>query len=211
MIIIYKYNSSIPRMMQLIIKSERKVLIMNEAKKFNNMNQENSPVKTTMQSNSTIANELLNLYSCPRSAEEVYSIGIKLQYLIGDMYLKHGNSNKELKSLAIKQLDRKAEIQKLANINLNEKLNYFYNNGGPIIEPPVSERQAKEINVFFNRIVANYLVQMDVIISKAAAGNDSMNELEGKINKIVIRLLTDLANLYHNDEIRQAFKEMICL
>jgi hypothetical protein len=124
---------------------------------------------------------------------------------------RKGFPKDSLKALAIKQLDRKAEIQKLANLNLNEKLAYFYNNGGPIIEPPVSVRQAKEINGFFNRIVANYLNQMDVIINKATKVHDSLNELEVEINKIIIRMLTDLANLYQDDDIRLAFKEMISL
>ena len=124
---------------------------------------------------------------------------------------RKGFPKDSLKALAIKQLDRKAEIQKLANLNLNEKLAYFYNNGGPIIEPPVSVRQTKEINGFFNRIVANYLNQMDVIINKATKVHDSLNELEVEINKIIIRMLTDLANLYHDDDIRLAFKEMISL
>ena len=181
---------------------------MNEAKKLNIMNPDNSRV-IMKPSYSTISTELS--ISCPRSVEEAYSIGIKLQYLIGDRYLKYAKASKVLKALAIKQLDRKTEIQKLANTNLDEKLAYFYNNGGPIIEPPVSERQAKEINGFFNRIVTNCLNQIDVIISKAVESNDSLKELEGEINRIMIRMLTDLANLYHDDEIRLAFKEMIRL
>jgi len=52
---------------------------------------------------------------------------------------------------------------------------------------------------------------MDVIISKATKVHDSLNELEVEINKIIIRMLTDLANLYHDDDIRLAFKEMISL
>jgi hypothetical protein len=213
LIIISKLSSSIPQMMQLIINNERKMILMNEAKQLTSMNPDNSPIKRSYSATPT---EQINPISCPCSVEEVYSIGIKLQYLTGDMYLKYANTSKgfpkdSLKALAIKQLDRKAEIQKLANLNLNEKLAYFYNNGGPIIEPPVSVRQAKEINGFFNRIVANYLNQMDVIISKATKVNDSFNELEVEINKIIIRMLTDLANLYHDDDIRLAFKEMISL
>lgn len=214
MIIIKKQISTIPQMVKLIIKNERKMIILNKAMKLNNMNPENSPV-TIKQNNSTISTELLNSISCPRSVEEVYSIGIKLQYLIGDIYLSLANSSKgslknTYKAMAIKQLDRKVEIQKLANAHLNEKLMYFYNNGGPIIEPPVSERQAKSINGFFNRIAGNHLNQLDVIISKAE-GFDGINELEGEINEIIIHMFTDLANLYQDDDIKLAFKEMICI
>lgn len=199
--VIGRQSSSIPRMIQLIIKNERKMAIMNKAAKLNNINPDYSPVAQK------------NTISCPCSAEEVYSIGIDLQYLIGDMYLNLVNSSKgsmksTLKELAMKQLDKKVKIQKLANINLNEKLNYFYNNGGPIIEPPVSKRQAQEINGFFTRIVNNRLNQINVIINKANDYNDDLNDLENEVNQIMKRMFTDLANLYNEDEIISAFLAM---
>ncbi len=160
---------------------------------------------------SSLSTEQAQLFICPRTTEEVYSIGIKLQYMIGDLYLKYTNQgDKALKNLygalALKQLDKKTEIQRLANIDLNEKLNYFYNNGGPIIEPPVDEKRAREINGFFNRIAENYLLKIEELISS----NDGA-ELESEVNKLIIRMLTDLANLYHEQEIRMAFKELIYL
>jgi hypothetical protein len=174
------------------------------------MNLDNNPAERIYKA---IPVEQLEAISCPRSKEEVYSTGIKLLYLVGDIYLKYTNTSKgfpknTLKALALKQLDRKTEIQKLAEKEFNEKLNYFYNNGGPIIEPPVSENQAKEINGFFNRIAVNYLNQIDVTIRKASQDHF---ELEIEINKIMVRMLTDLANLYHDNDIRKAFKEMIPL
>jgi len=181
------------------------------AKQSTIMNPTNS---STERIYSTISTEQFDVIPCPRSKEEVYSIGIKLLYLTGDIYLKYANTRNgfpknTLKALALKQLDRKSEIQKLAQRELNERLAYFYNNGGPIIEPLVSEIQAKEINGFFNRITANYLDQMDVTISKANQCNDNLKVLEGEINKIMARMLVDLANLYHDTDIRQAFEEMI--
>lgn len=162
---------------------------------------------------SSLLTEQVQLFTCPRTTEEVYSIGIKLQYMIGDLYLKYADrGDKVLKNtynaLALKQLDKKAEIQRLANIDLNEKLNYFYNHGGPIIEPPVDEKKAREINGFFNRIAENYFVKIEELISK---NSDASTELEAEVNQIIVRMLTDLANLYHEKEIRMAFKELIYL
>lgn len=162
---------------------------------------------------SSLSTEQVQLFTCPRTTEEVYSIGIKLQYMVGDLYLKYADrGDKVLKNtynaLALKQLDKKTEIQRLANIDLNEKLNYFYNNGGPIIEPPVDEKKAREINGFFNRIAENYFFKIEELISK---NSDASAELEDEVNQIMVRMFTDLANLYHEKEIRMAFKELIYL
>jgi len=165
---------------------------------------------------SIISNEPAHIFSCPRTTEEVYSIGIKLQYLIGDLYLKYADkcnkaSKEKLKMMALRQLDKKTEIQRLANIDLNEKLTYFYNNGGQVIEPPVSEKRAKEINGFFNRIAGNYLIKIEELISQAHESDEKINELDSDVSKIEVRMLTDLANLYYEQEIRMAFKEIIFL
>lgn len=157
--------------------------------------------------------EQVQMFTCPRTTEEVYSLGVKLQYMVGDLYLKYADSGDKVRKnafmgLALKQLDKKTEIQRLANIDLNEKLNYFYNNGGPIIEPTVNEKTAREINGFFNRIAENYLLKMEELISESA---DNHVALEVEVNQMIVRMLTDLANLYHENEIRMAFKELIFL
>ncbi len=161
---------------------------------------------------STKSAELLNPMSCPRSVEEAYSLGISLQYYIGDIYLTLAGSitghKKIFNDIAIAQLDTKNKLQKLANTALNEKLAYFYNNGGCIIEPPVSEIQAKEINGFFNRIVANCLNQIDVIVTMATEGSTPPKELESEINNIIIRMYTSLGKLYQAADIKCAFEAM---
>lgn len=199
-------------MRQIIIKDERKTIRMNEAQVLNATYQ-NSKKKIMNQSN---IDALLNQIMPPRTTEEVYTLGIKLQYLIGDMYLTTSNASKgqvrsTLKDLALKQLARKTEIEKLAKMDLNEKLTYFYNHGGPIMLPPVSEQQAKEMYGFFIKIAANYLTQMDVVLRTTADDPENINTVDERINEIRVRMLTDLAKMYHQNEIRMAFKEMFSL
>jgi len=175
----------------------------------------NSNKRKKDSSNSALTSEHTYSFTCPHTTEDVYSMGIKLLYLIGDMYLDYANGSDKaikniLKELALKQLNKKTEIQKLADMDLNNKLTYFYENGGPIIEPPVSEKRAKEINGFFNRIADNYLKNIEEQISKVNVDNNA-KELEGNVNQIIVRMLTDLANLYFENEIRMAFKELINL
>lgn len=206
------YKSSIPLVRQIIIKDERKTIRMNEAQVLNATYQ-NSKKKIMNQSN---IDALLNQIMPPRTTEEVYTLGIKLQYLIGDMYLTTSNASKgqvrsTLKDLALKQLARKTEIEKLAKMDLNEKLTYFYNHGGPIMLPPVSEQQAKEMYGFFIKIAANYLTQMDVVLRTTADDPENINTVDERINEIRVRMLTDLAKMYHQNEIRMAFKEMFSL
>lgn len=162
---------------------------------------------------STKSAELIDPMAFPRSVEEIYTMGISLQYYIGDIYLRLAAMNKgaqknRYNEIAVAQLNVKNEIQKLANAHLNEKLNYFYNNGGPVIEAPISEREAKELNGFFNRIVANYLNQMDVIVTMTAEGSMSSSDLESEINNIIIRMFVSLSNLYQLDDLKQAFHNM---
>lgn len=162
---------------------------------------------------STKSAELIDPMAFPRSVEEIYTMGISLQYYIGDIYLRLAAMNKgtqknRYNEIAVAQLKVKNEIQKLANAHLNEKLNYFYNNGGPVIEAPISEREAKELNGFFNRIVANYLNQMDVIVTMTAEGSMSSSDLESEINNIIIRMFVSLSNLYQLDDLKQAFHNM---
>lgn len=206
------YRSSIPLVRQIIIKDERKTIRMNEAQVLN-ASYQNSKKKIMNQSN---IDALLKQITPPRTTEEVYTLGIRLQYLIGDMYLTTSNASKGqirslLKELALKQLERKAEIEKLAKIDLNEKLTYFYNNGGPIMLPPVTEQQAKEMYGFFIKIAANYLNQMDVVLRTAADDPESINTVDDRMNEIRVSMLTDLAKMYHQNEIRTAFKEIFHL
>ncbi len=119
-------------------------LIMNQAKKIETTNNWEYTSKNIGNNDSKDA-QLENSVPCPRYVQEVYSLGASLQYYVGDKYLNLGVLNKgaqksQYETLALNQLDYKEAIQKLANLYLNEMLVYFYNNGGPVIEAPVSEK-----------------------------------------------------------------------
>jgi len=158
--------------------------------------------------------ETATLGPCPRSADEVYSFGVSLQYYIGDIYLElealtQGEQRLYYKNLALSQLNVKQEIEKLANENLNRLLWYFYNNGGPIIEAPVTDNMAKEIQPFFNRIAVNFMNQLDVLVRLASKGNMSPSEMESTINEGIIDMYTTMGMLFNTDEIQDSFNELI--
>ena len=76
-VIISKRNSSILRMMPLIISNEREAILMN-AKQAAMLNSN----KRKKDSNSALSTEPKYSFSCPHTTEDVYSIGIKFLYLI---------------------------------------------------------------------------------------------------------------------------------
>lgn len=154
--------------------------------------------------------------SCPRCMNDVYSLGISLQYFIGNIYLKladtnQGNTKNYYEKLALKQLNGKEKIEKLAKAHTNELLSYFYNNGGPIIEPPLSEQEAKEKQPFFNRIINNFLVKLEASLDLNSNSIINPEELENVINSSITELYTNLGKLIQVDEIIQAFDELISI
>lgn len=157
----------------------------------------------------TTAESQFNLGSCPRSVDEVYSLGIKLQYYVGGLYLEmidswQGNTKKFYQEQTMRQLAVKNDIQSLANENLNQLLAYFYDNGGPIIEPPVSEQAAREIQPFFNRIASS---AMDQITRIKEEGNDA--GIVKKIDDTVADMYSAMARLFNTvQEVSEAFSNL---
>lgn len=152
--------------------------------------------------------------SCPRCMNDVYSLGISLNYYIGNLYLQLADSSQgEIKTqyekLALKQLDDKEQIENLIKIHTNELLCYFYNNGGPIIEPPLSEEAAKEKQPFFNRVVDNFFVKLEASNHLTSSNIMNPDELENLVNASTIELYTNLAKLIQVEEIVKAFNELI--
>lgn len=151
---------------------------------------------------------------CPRNINDVYSLGVSLQYCIGETFLEmaeltQGSQKNLCTQLALKQLDAKAEMEKLANANLNRLLSFFYNNGGPIILSPVSDDQAKEIQPFFNRIMSNFFDQLDGSVQRTLRDSMDVDELNQVINKILVDMYTTMKKLYQADEMVTAFNQMI--
>lgn len=158
------------------------------------------------------ADELVNPMECPRCVDEVYSLGISMQHYIGSIYLQLITMNKGPKSLythlTLKQLGIKEEIQELANHNLDRLLMYFYNNGGPIIEPLVSEESAREIQPRFDGIVADFIKQVDSAIGKIIRSNVNPGRLDYEINDYAVGMYSAMEKMYKVDEMKKAFKEL---
>jgi hypothetical protein len=194
---------------------------MNDAKEMNRMaqimeeNSRKSPRAKRNHNNHTkpvIESAVLGTLPC--SVDQVYSLGVRIQYYVGDIYLElerlnKGSSKNQFKNLALKQLDAKDQIEELAKMNLNRLLTHFYNAGGPIIVPPISERMAQEIQPFFTRISANCLKQLDAIVWMVSKGSFSASELEFTINDHINDMYTTLSMLFPVDEIKDAFNDLM--
>jgi hypothetical protein len=208
------------------IENERKMIDMNEAQELQVVQQSNRSLrrkkntcKVELKSlrarnyQSKTSDELVNLEPCPRSVDDVYSLGVRLQYYIGAIYLEldslnQGSQQIPYTSLALRQLEGKEAIEKLVNANLNHLLWQFYNSGGAIIEAPVSEQLAKEIQPFFNRIMANFLNHLDVMMSMTVNGDMSASDLDDAINNNIITMYSVLWKLFKDDEMKNAFSEL---
>ncbi|NPV91784.1 MAG: hypothetical protein HPY50_13540 [Firmicutes bacterium] len=159
--------------------------------------------------------ELVLTMPCPCSVDDVYTLGINMQYSIGSMYMeleKAGRGDAQAyRDLALKQLEIKEEVDRLANTNLNRLLWYFYNNGGPVIENPLSERMVKELQPFFNQIVSNFLSQSDVLFKMASNGNISVDTLEAEIDHNIIGMYSILSRLFQVEDMQKACESLISL
>jgi hypothetical protein len=211
----------------ITVNCEKEVVDMNEAKEIKVMSKmissfyqkkaskkEAPKTRRTRNYRTKVNSKLVNMEPVPCSADEVFSLGVSLQYYIGAIYLELAESNQgphkvQYKDLALGQLEGKVEIEKLAKDNLNRLLTYFYNNGGPIIERPVSELMSKGIQPFFNRIVANFLDQVNALVQRVTEENISASQLEETINNYIITMYTSMCKLFLVDEIQTAFKELI--
>ncbi len=145
---------------------------------------------------------------CPRSADEAYSMGVKIQGFIGGIMAENfsGVGSREEREAVKRQLAIKNRIRQLAEFNLNQLLDYFYNNGGPVIEPPVSEYTAKEIQPFFNRIAVNALTQM---MEAAEQYQGDLQEAVMSITDIIVSMYEAMSKLYPEaNEVKTAFAEM---
>ncbi len=159
--------------------------------------------------------EFKNTVPCPRYMHDVYSLGFNLQYYIGDIHLQlanlnHGDIRQEFKLLSVKQLEVKEKIEDMSRDRLNEMLAIFYNNGGQIIDPTVSEREAKEIQPFFNRLLDSFFQRLEYSIILANNGL-SADKLESLINAGIMEMYTNMSKLYRDEEIINAFNQLINL
>lgn len=106
------------------------------------------------------AYEQASSFPCPRSASDVYNLGISMQYCVRAKLLEIAaltNDNTCLNEQASQQLTIKAEIEKLAAFDLDVRLGKFYAMGGPVMEDPVTKEMAQQAQPFFSRITSRFL------------------------------------------------------
>lgn len=152
--------------------------------------------------------------SCPRYMNDVYTLGIDLQYYIGDIYLQmaeisRGEVRSQYKKMAVSELEIKEKIQEINNARLNELLSHFYNNGGMIIEAPLTAEQAKKIQPFFNRIIDTYFKRLESLLILAAEGSITPDRLDRMVNFDTVEMYSNVCKLFQVDEIVQGFKVLI--
>lgn|GEM_PF-823850 len=153
---------------------------------------------------------------CPRYVDDVYSLGINLHYYVSRIYLKlsnlfQGTRKSQFKNLAIIEIKGKKQIQKLAKYNYDQLLTYFYANGGPIIESPVSEKKRNELSPAFDQIITSLATRLKIAVDKATNSQMTAKELEKFINKNIIASYAQISRLYDNEEIQKAFTELITI
>ena len=153
--------------------------------------------------------DFVKAITCPRCEYDVYAVGIALEYFVGSVFMTLAEMGRdvarsEYTHLAMMQLERKEKIVAVNNNKLNQMLQYFYDNGGPIIEPPVDEQKAARIAPRFKAIINEFCDRMDALVTKASAGRIGVREMEKETNAAVLEVYTAMKALYREYELRNA-------
>lgn len=158
------------------------------------------------------AYELASSLPCPKSANDVYSLGVSLQYCIRVKYIElagHSIDKDFLMDQAAQQLAIKKKIEELATFKLNVLLEKFYDQGGPIMEDPVSKQMVREIQPFFNRIMSRFLQALDEITCQAVIKNSSVKEMVFEVNCQITETYSALGRMFPVKEIESAFADLL--
>ncbi len=155
---------------------------------------------------------LIKIEQCPRNVSHVYALGVRLQNYIVDRYLELAATQQcmgaSCEALAGQRLESKKQIESMANHHLNQLLTYFYDNGGPVIEDPVSEQEARLILPFFSRIMTNFEKHLHSILIKAVAQKISSDQLQASINGMLVSTYSAISDLYQNQDMQSAFMDL---
>ncbi|HWQ77089.1 MAG TPA: hypothetical protein VN441_17410 [Syntrophomonas sp.] len=158
------------------------------------------------------AYEMADSLPCPRSTNDVYTLGVSLQYCIRSKYLEISEllqSRNYFTEQAANQLPVKSKIENLAAYKLNVQLNNFYNQGGPVIDEPVTPEMARKIQPFYNRIMSRFLQSLDEIASRVLTRQISAEQMITEVNEQVIDVYSSLGRLYQVKEIENAFADLV--
>lgn len=157
--------------------------------------------------------EVLSRVVCPRSVEEVYWLGVNIQNYLATIYnelivLSTSPAKNIYRKLALKQVEVKQEIENLAKENTNRLLQYFYDNGGPIIEAPVSEKTAVELKPYFKQFMDSFLNQVTLLVNKASGNEITAGDFNFEINYQVISMYIAMSKLYQAEDVKNAFTQL---
>jgi hypothetical protein len=155
-----------------------------------------------------------SLLTCPCRLDEVYSFGVSLHHRIGEIYselaaVNQGAAKMLYTSMALRELYGNKEMEEIIKTNINNLLFYFYDNGGPVIENPVSEQLVSEVKSFYKRIMISFWEQVDIVVDMTFRGKMNANELEIAINNCIIFLYTAMGKLFQDEEIKKAINDLI--
>ncbi|MDD4802548.1 MAG: hypothetical protein PHF24_06365 [Syntrophomonas sp.] len=158
-------------------------------------------------------NKPANTLDCPRSAADVYYFGMYVHDYLDNIYrnlkLASRPNQDNRKQFDASRNTCKDEIRTLIENYLNRCLGYFYKNGGPVIQAPVSDTDIQEIQPFFYKIAANFYDQLETMSYIASKGDMSANDLKVESTKYIIGLLNTMEKLYSVDEVKEAFEDLI--
>lgn len=174
----------------------------------------NTAKKIKINYQSKAAYELAMSQPCPRTVNDVYSLGVSLQYCIRAKYMElngllPGKDSPILVEQATKQLALKTEIEKQAKYKLNILMGEFYDHGGPLMEDPVSKDLAKDIRPFFQRHISRFLQSLDEIIQQAAQGKITAEGAVSIVNLQIAEMYTAIGRMFRIEEIESAFHDLI--
>lgn len=149
--------------------------------------------------------------SCPRNAIDVYLLGVFIEDYLVNTLTELANKkprNNNFITLVKSHVIRRDKMRELSKNCLNCSLAYFYANGGPIIEPPISEQYLIKVNPSFNRKIAKFSDQLNAILNIFARANNT-EKAERELTNSIVELLARLNNLYQDAEIIEAFADLI--
>ncbi len=158
------------------------------------------------------AYEQASSFPCPRSASDVYNLGISMQYCVRAKLLEIAaltNDNTCLNEQASQQLTIKAEIEKLAAFDLDVRLGKFYAMGGPVMEDPVTKEMAQQAQPFFSRITSRFLETLDETASQFLTKKIAAQEIPAAVNKQMTQAYSGMSSMFAEAEMKNAFTDLI--
>ena len=158
------------------------------------------------------AYEAASSLPCPRSVSDVYNLGVSLHYCVRAKYIEIAdlmNEKAYLTDQAAQQLQNKFTIEKLAAYNLNVQLGKFYAEGGPIMEDPVTNETAAQIQPFFSRNMSRFLQTLDELSGQVLTKRMSGQEMTAAVDQQMAESLAAMKKMFQDEEIQMAFADLI--